>query len=237
MNYKDQCESNISNATVANTSAFQLQQQQQMLLRQMGPPTISNDSPASTTNSSLSSRRPRLRLDNLPSMTSSNTGNPMLQGAPNGQTGVLGPFTAPMPQFENQAFNPFFSNIRQNMELSHGPIRERFPIRLPSSSKNDKVDQQQKPRCVAGGRINNDDASFVAPDWLQSTIKENGAQILAETYEVSHRRTLYCIDSRLTCMKNRNWKEQNKEDFKISCIFIPSIQIILLNFHFLLLLV
>ncbi|OZJ06905.1 hypothetical protein BZG36_00056 [Bifiguratus adelaidae] len=46
---------------------------------------------------------------------------------------LLGPLTAPMrtPAFENQAFNPFFSNIRQNMELGSGKITERFSVRLP----------------------------------------------------------------------------------------------------------
>lgn len=100
----------------------------------------------------------------------------------------LGPFTAPMPQFENQAFNPFFSNIRQNMELSHGPIRERFPIRLPPKcnvdpSNNDMVELVDTiPRCVAGGHLS--DKGFKGPEWLQCTIREDGAQILAETYEV-----------------------------------------------------
>jgi hypothetical protein len=82
---------------------------------------------------------------------------------------MLGPFTAPMPQFENQAFNPFFSNIRQNMELSHGPIRERFPIRLPPKCNSDQVEVNSKQK---------------APHWLQSTVKEQGAKLLAETYEV-----------------------------------------------------
>lgn len=114
--------------------------------------------------------RPKLRLNNLPLATPS-----------------LGPFTAPMPQFENQAFNPFFSNIRQNMELSHGPIRERFPVRLPN--KCNMVDPTRSiqlvdsvPRCVAGGHMLNQ--FFRAPTWLHDTVQENGAQILAETYEV-----------------------------------------------------
>jgi hypothetical protein len=149
-------------------NSFQLQQQQQMMLSNtMGPPTIAVDS-ASTTNT----RRPKLRLDNLPMATP-----------------LLGPFTAPMPQFENQAFNPFFSNIRQNMELSHGPIRERFPIRLPSKCNVDPNNNYHVqsvdtvPRCIASGHVGSNNL-FQAPDWLQLTIKENGAQMLAETYEV-----------------------------------------------------
>lgn len=30
-----------------------------------------------------------------------------------------------------QAANPFFDNIRQNLELSHGGITERIPLNLP----------------------------------------------------------------------------------------------------------
>ena len=90
------------------------------------------------------SKKPNLRLNNMPMATPS-----------------LGPFTAPMPHFENQAFNPFFSNIRQNMELSHGPIRERFPIRLPIQHPDPKD----------------------GPEWLRNTLGEQGAQYLAETYE------------------------------------------------------
>ncbi|KAI8886208.1 hypothetical protein K501DRAFT_321970 [Backusella circina FSU 941] len=123
-----------------------------------GPPTA------------LPSRRPKLHLNNLPVST------------PN-----LGPFTAPMPQFENQAFNPFFSNIRQNMELSHGPIRERFPVRLPTQCNVDpnyhiQTSSLLAPRCVAGGQMDADQR-FQAPEWLQNTIEEKGPQYLAETYE------------------------------------------------------
>lgn len=127
--------------------------------RANGPPTA------------LPSRRPKLHLNNLPVST------------PN-----LGPFTAPMPQFENQAFNPFFSNIRQNMELSHGPIRERFPVRLPTQCNVDPNFHIQTsscvPRCVAGGQMDAEQ-HFQAPDWLQNTIEEKGPQYLAETYEVN----------------------------------------------------
>ncbi|KAG1451151.1 hypothetical protein G6F56_008159 [Rhizopus delemar] len=108
-----------------------------------GPPTIST-----SLNNGGSSRRHMLRLNNLPM-----------------NTPTLGPFTAPMPQFDNQAFNPFFSNIRQNMELSHGPIRERFPIRLP-------------PQCNT-----KHESYFVAPVWLQNTVKEDGPKLLADNYE------------------------------------------------------
>ncbi|KAG1444709.1 hypothetical protein G6F56_010184 [Rhizopus delemar] len=88
-----------------------------------GPPTTIGGATGFSLNlNSVGSRRPTLRLNNLPAATPS-----------------LGPFTAPMPQFDNQAFNPFFSNIRQNMELSHGPIRERFPIRLPSECNVDAI--------------------------------------------------------------------------------------------------
>ncbi|KAG2201641.1 hypothetical protein INT47_003867 [Mucor saturninus] len=157
--HKEYCESTLS------PSSFQ-QQQRLMMASALGPPT---DSGFNLSSAALKGGRPKLRLNNLPMATPS-----------------LGPFTAPMPQFENQAFNPFFSNIRQNMELSHGPIRERFPVRLPS--KCNMVDPtrliqatESVPRCVAGGHMEN--GLFQAPGWLHETVQENGAQILAETYE------------------------------------------------------
>ncbi|KAI8080842.1 protein-tyrosine phosphatase-like protein [Gilbertella persicaria] len=131
-----------------------------------GPPTIGGDS--FSLNLPSAKGRPKLRLSNMPT------------AAP-----VLGPFTAPMPQFENQAFNPFFSNIRQNMELSHGPIRERFPIRLPPhcSQVGDAIQLSDTviPRNMEGCHKENN--LFKGPEWLQLTLGENGAQVLAEMYE------------------------------------------------------
>ncbi|OAD70008.1 hypothetical protein PHYBLDRAFT_135579 [Phycomyces blakesleeanus NRRL 1555(-)] len=115
-------------------------------------PHQTNMTAAPGTPALLSRRRPNLNLNALP-------------------TPSLGPFTAPMPQFENQAFNPFFSNIRQNMELSHGPIRERFPVRLPA----DHMDHSTH--------------TFSPPSWLRTVVikdspnQKAGAQCLAEMYE------------------------------------------------------
>ncbi|ORZ18098.1 protein-tyrosine phosphatase-like protein [Absidia repens] len=115
----------------------------------------------------------------------------------------LGPYTAPMPHFENQAFNPFFSNIRQNMELSHGPIKERFPIRLPDHCHPVLLDDPDHtlliemdalnptPRLVAGATLNSQQEGkhvFKAPRWLQNTMVdyktlEIGTVSLAELYE------------------------------------------------------
>lgn len=101
----------------------------------------------------------------------------------------LGPFTAPMPQFENQEFNPFFSNIRQNMELSHGPIRERLPVRLPQECHLDSrignvSGHTKNPRCLQGvSHVEN--GVFVAPKWLRDIVIDGtGPQKLAEMYEV-----------------------------------------------------
>ncbi|EIE82884.1 hypothetical protein RO3G_07589 [Rhizopus delemar RA 99-880] len=138
-----------------------------------GPPTtIGGTSGFSLNLNGGGGRRPMLRLNNLPMATP-----------------TLGPFTAPMPQFDNQAFNPFFSNIRQNMELSHGPIRERFPIRLPPKchidpSDNDHIQVDRSPLRVAGGQMDSEHANcFKAPTWLQNTVKEQGPKLLAESYE------------------------------------------------------
>ncbi|CAO3639156.1 unnamed protein product [Cunninghamella echinulata] len=130
-------------------------------------------------------KTPSLRLSSLP-----------INNLPN-----IGPFTAPMPQFENQAFNPFFSNIRQNMELAHGPIKERFPIRLPSHChaklqsdhtliiEMDKLDP--KPRCFAGARMETSPDNkhiFILPRWLQNTMIDTstgniGTLVLSVLYE------------------------------------------------------
>ena len=105
----------------------------------------------------------------------------------------LAPFTAPMPHFENQAFNPFFSNIRQNMELSHGPIRERFPIRLAKGYEANAIGLvksqatlKPSPRCLPGISHVDDEGFFVGPKWLRTTLMpDTGAQQLAEMYEAS----------------------------------------------------
>ncbi|KAI8144705.1 protein-tyrosine phosphatase-like protein [Fennellomyces sp. T-0311] len=92
-----------------------------------------------------------------------------------------GPFTAPTMALDNQQFNPFFSNIRQNMELSHGSIKERFPIRLPSSCQID----------MGTGRVTTDQRPLrqpVMPPWLREMINTtDGPRKLAELYEVIER--------------------------------------------------
>ncbi|CEP11418.1 hypothetical protein [Parasitella parasitica] len=93
-------------------------------------------------------------------------------------------------QFENQAFNPFFSNIRQNMELSHGSITERFPVRFPNGMHydantgsirfNGKLHQMR--RCASMP----DDHTL--PPWLQKCIApDTGPNIMAEYYEAIER--------------------------------------------------
>ncbi len=78
------------------------------------------------------------------------------------------------------------------MELSHGPIRERFPIRLPPKcyidpSDNDHIQVDRSPLHVAGSQMDSEHANcFKAPIWLQNTVKEQGPKLLAESYEVNH---------------------------------------------------
>ncbi|KAI8343502.1 protein-tyrosine phosphatase-like protein [Chlamydoabsidia padenii] len=149
-------------------------------------------------------------LTAAPSTTGSTPHNKVLNGmkTPSLRLGSLppaplGPYTAPMPQFENQAFNPFFSNIRQNMELSHGPIKERFPIRLPDNChpvllkdhhntlliEMDNLDPI--PRAIAGATLETNQQGkkiFKAPGWLQRTMVDHkagelGTVSLAELYE------------------------------------------------------
>lgn len=131
----------------------------------------SNTNNSTTTTSATSTRRkrPGLHLGSLPSAS----------------TGAPGPFTAPTMALSNQAFNPFFSNIRQNMELSHGSIKERFPIRLPAHCKIDpetgRIEDNHHLRDCMGVT-----ASNVIPGWLREMISDNeGPRRLAELYEVS----------------------------------------------------
>jgi protein-tyrosine phosphatase len=101
--------------------------------------------------------------------------------------GLSGPSTAPMPKFENQAFNPFFSNIRQNMELSHGGIKERFPVRLPQNYdiNADSIQVQGAVRSMKPC-IGTENGRTVPP-WLRKTLLPDnvGPTYLAETYEVN----------------------------------------------------
>ena len=127
----------------------------------------SSNNPLVPTFQTGSRKRPQgLHLGSLPSLSS----------AP-------GPFSAPTVAMDNQQFNPFFSNIRQNMELSHGSIKERFPIRLPSSSSC-QVD-------MATGRVTKRQLRqglSVVPAWLRGMFNSNeGPRKLAELYEVIER--------------------------------------------------
>lgn len=62
--------------------------------------------------------------------------------------------------FANQAFNPFFSN-RQNMKLSHGSIKERFPVMFPDIMQYNietgsvNFDNKQHQMRYYGGMLNN----------------------------------------------------------------------------------
>lgn len=94
--------------------------------------------------------------------------------------------------FANDAFNPFFSNIRQNMELCHGSIKERFPVRLPNHIeykadtgricflKSSESNQQVTVKCYGSTTENS------LPLWIQRAVNpEHGPKYIAETYEVS----------------------------------------------------
>lgn len=96
--------------------------------------------------------------------------------------------TSALP-FANQAFNPFFSNIRQNMELSHGSIKERFPVRLP---KHVRFVPETGCTLVSHGAPSGEGAEMRGhhegvqlPAWLRRVIDPHqGPEYTAETYEV-----------------------------------------------------
>lgn len=97
---------------------------------------------------------------------------------------------------QTPAINPFFSNIRQNLELSHGPLNERFTVRLPYGSKNDNgiisTNSQYStignnhPRFGLAGSSVDEQGNFVLPIWMKKiTENDTGPKKLAEKYEVS----------------------------------------------------
>lgn len=89
--------------------------------------------------------------------------------------------------FSNDAFNPFFSNIRQNMELCHGSIKERFPVRLPNLVNYDP-DTGLVLFSNAGQKMREcSDLPNVIPPWMQRAIEpELGPKTIAESYEVKN---------------------------------------------------
>uniref|UniRef100_A0A1D1XQ21 protein-tyrosine-phosphatase n=1 Tax=Anthurium amnicola TaxID=1678845 RepID=A0A1D1XQ21_9ARAE len=72
-----------------------------------------------------------------------------------------GPFTCPTPIIEISGVNPFFSNIRQNIELSAG-ITETIPIRLPEGVTFNKSQ---------------------IPAFMREVITEDGKMKLAEAFQ------------------------------------------------------
>ncbi|CEP13711.1 hypothetical protein [Parasitella parasitica] len=95
---------------------------------------------------------------------------------------------------QTPAVNPFFSNIRQNLELSHGPLEERFAVRLPYGSKNDNgvisacsqhaATSNHHPRFGLAGSSVDEQGNFVLPIWMKDVMKSNvGPKKLAENYE------------------------------------------------------
>lgn len=110
--------------------------------------------------------------------------------------------TASIAASENKqlGMNPFFSNIRQNLELSHGPLKERFAVRLPyglknkdgtisstlSTSKNGSPSASNHPRFGLAGSSVDQDGKFQLPIWMRDIMNiENGSKKLAQMYEVS----------------------------------------------------
>ncbi|RIA91223.1 protein-tyrosine phosphatase-like protein [Glomus cerebriforme] len=71
-----------------------------------------------------------------------------------------GPFTCPTPIIEISGVNPFFTNIRQNIELSSG-ITETIPIRLPEGAVFDNSQ---------------------IPAFMRDIIGDNGKMKLAESF-------------------------------------------------------
>ncbi|KAI9259841.1 protein-tyrosine phosphatase-like protein [Helicostylum pulchrum] len=98
--------------------------------------------------------------------------------------------------FANDACNPFFSNIRQNMELCHGSIKERFPVRFPRQAEFDadtglvrflNNDEKRVVRHCAG-ISSADELHIMLPPWMRRVIDpELGPKYMAESYETIER--------------------------------------------------
>ncbi|GAA5800200.1 hypothetical protein HPULCUR_005625 [Helicostylum pulchrum] len=123
-----------------------------------------------------------------------------------GHKGVLGYIKGSLPPsalatsttvpFANDACNPFFSNIRQNMELCHGSIKERFPVRFPRQAEFDadtglvrflNNDEKRVVRHCAG-ISSADELHIMLPPWMRRVIDpELGPKYMAESYETIER--------------------------------------------------
>lgn len=125
------------------------------------------------------------------------------------------------------AVNPFFSNIRQNLELSHGPLEERFPVRLPYGSKNDNgiisttshhsAISNHHPRFGLAGSSVDAEGNFVLPIWLKAIMKnDTGPKKLAEKYEVRFKDLLVLPIHSNDIMCCSNWKDLSKIDYPLS---------------------
>lgn len=87
--------------------------------------------------------------------------------------------------FSNDAFNPFFSNIRQNMELCHGSIKERFPVRLPNTVEYDRDNGLVRFNNADQKMRECSDLPNILPPWMRRAIDpEHGPKNIAESYEV-----------------------------------------------------
>lgn len=101
---------------------------------------------------------------------------------------TLPPLPTSVPVLSNQ-MNPFFSNIRQNLELAHGSLKERFPIRLPFGLNYNEggiiKSSSQHPRYGLAGTLVDDQGNLILPLWLNQVLgSNNGPKKLAQLYEV-----------------------------------------------------
>lgn len=130
--------------------------------------------------------------------------------------------------FANDAFNPFFSNIRQNMELCHGSIKERFPVRFPRQSEIDpdtglvRFLNNNDKRVIryCAGISSADELHIMLPPWMRKVIDpELGPKNMAESYEVymlGKRKRVGIINYSVSIFFFRSLKELNRKDFNMS---------------------
>ncbi|KAG2198422.1 hypothetical protein INT47_008999, partial [Mucor saturninus] len=129
----------------------------------------------------------------------------------------------PLPTSQvTSGVNPFFTNIRQNLELSHGPLKERFDVRLPWGllnkdgaiySNSPLSLSSHHPRFGLAGSSVDVKGNLQLPNWIRDIMDtENGPKKLAEMYELLERTE----QKRLSTIMKHHSKQSNDDHFPFS---------------------
>ncbi|KAI8079679.1 protein-tyrosine phosphatase-like protein [Gilbertella persicaria] len=146
------------------------------------------------------------------------------------------PTSIALPTSKDLDPNPFFSNIRQNLELAHGPIQERFDIRLPygfhhqdgivycsrspssqTSGGSVQANTHYHPRFGLAGSSVDHEGNFELPVWLQKVMyAAHGPKLLADMYEQLERTEQKRLSTILQYHSNREQEPKSKFPLSIT---------------------